>query len=87
MKVKTFRIPKQVVLPGLLVAVRQVPKGDPELDGADAAWDYDEETAVIRICAALSIRRKRYLLIHELGHVVHDYLHDVRDNHKHVVDK
>jgi Zn-dependent peptidase ImmA (M78 family) len=87
MKIKAFRIPKQVVIPGLVVSVRQTPKGDAALDGADAAWDYDVDKAVITICQTLSLRRKRYLLWHELGHVLWDLLHDVRDNHKHVVDK
>lgn len=101
MKVKLFRIPKQIVLPGLLVTVRQLPPDNPALgrtpacracgsqesDGADATWEYDETTAVININRKCSIRRKRYLVIHELGHVMWDYLHDVRDNHQHVVDK
>lgn len=101
MKVKLFRIPKQIVLPGLLVTVRQLPSDHPSLGktpackacgslegaAADATWEYDETTAVINLNARASIRRKRYLVIHELGHVMWDYLHDVRDNHKHVVDK
>ncbi len=88
MKVKAFRIPKQVVLPGLLVVVHQVPPGHDDLGAdADATWDYDEDKAVITICKSLSIRRKRYLMWHELGHVLWDLMHDVRDNHKNVVDK
>lgn len=87
MKVKAFRIPKLIPIPGLLISVRQVRRADPALDGGDATWDYDDDKAVISICRALSIRRKRYLLWHELGHVLLDLMHDVRDNHKHVVDK
>lgn len=101
MKVKLFRIPKLIPLPGLLVTVRQLPRDHPALakapacrhcgrgaeDGADATWEYDDDSAVINICKTLSIRRKRYLVIHELGHVLWDYLHDVRDNHPHVIDK
>jgi Zn-dependent peptidase ImmA (M78 family) len=87
MKIKAFRIPKQVVIPGLTVSVRQAPRNDPDLLGADATWDYDENKATIVICQALSIRRKRYLLWHELVHALLDLIHDARDNHKHVVDK
>jgi hypothetical protein len=94
-KVKPFRIPKQIVLPGLLVTVRQVAANDPALgvgDGifGDATWDYEEGDggkAVISIRKSAPLRRKRYLVWHELGHVLWDLMHDVRDNHKHVVDK
>jgi Zn-dependent peptidase ImmA (M78 family) len=87
MKIKAFRIPKQVVIPGLLVSVRQVRGSDSALDGADATWVYDDDKAIVNICRTLPLRRKRYLLWHELGHVLWDLMHDVRDNHKHVVDK
>lgn len=87
MKIRPFRIPKHIVIPGLLVSVRQVQKDDPALDGGDATWDYDDNKALINICKTLPLRRKRYLLWHELGHVLWDLMHDVRDNHKHVVDK
>lgn len=87
MKVKPFRIPRQIVIPGLLVTVRQLPADHKDLDGADATWDYDDDRAVINVCRSLPIRRKRYLVWHELGHVILDLLHDVRDNHKNVVDK
>lgn len=87
MKVKPFRIPRVIVIPGLLVTVRQLPAAHPALDGADATWEYDDEKAVINIRRAASVRRKRYLVYHELGHVLWDLLHDVRDNHKQVVDK
>ena len=91
MKVKAFRIPKQIVLPGLLVSVHQVGPRHVSLangDGtfSDATWSYDDETAVISVRRTASLRRKRYLVWHELGHVLWDLIHDVRDNHKHVVD-
>jgi Zn-dependent peptidase ImmA (M78 family) len=90
-KVKAFRIPKAIIIPGLLVAVRQVSPTHEALsngDGtyADATWDYDTDHAVISVRKNATIRRKRYLVWHELGHVLWDLMHDVRDNHKHVVD-
>lgn len=85
MRVKPFRIPETIVLPGLLVYVRQVPASDPELQGADATWDYDDTNAVIRLRKSLAIKRKRYLLLHELFHVIADYMHDVGDNHQHII--
>ena len=92
MKVKAFRIPKQVVLPGLLVSVHQVPATHKSLDNgdgtfSDATWTYDDRTAVISVRRSAPLRRKRYLVWHELGHVLWDLMHDVRDNHKRVVDK
>lgn len=87
MKVKPFRIPKQIVIPGLLVTVKQLAADHEDLEGADATWDYDESHAVINLRRSASLRRKRYLVYHELGHVLWDLMHDVRDNHKHVVDK
>lgn len=88
MKVKPFRIPKVIVIPGLLVVVNQRPRNHPDLgQDVDATWDYDTDKAVITICRSVSLRRKRYLIWHELGHVIWDLLHDVRDNHKKVVDK
>ncbi len=95
MKVKPFRIPKQVVLPGLLVSVRQVSADHTSLnngDGtfSDATWEYGEGPggkAVINVRKTASLPRRRYLVWHELGHVLWDLMHDVRDNHKNVVDR
>lgn len=85
MRVRRFRIPEHIVLPGLLVKVIQVPGSDPELQGADATWDYDDTTAVITIRKNQPIKRKRYLLLHELIHVIADYHHDAGDNHQHII--
>jgi Zn-dependent peptidase ImmA (M78 family) len=85
MRVRRFRIPDHIVLPGLLVRVKQVPASDPELQGADATWDYDDTTAVITIKRSVPIKRKRYLLLHELIHVLADYHHDAGDNHQHII--
>jgi Zn-dependent peptidase ImmA (M78 family) len=87
MKIRRFRIPTHIVLPGLLVNVKQVmgKESDLELQGADATWDYDDTTAVIRLRKNLPIKRKRYLLLHELIHVIADYHHDAGDNHQHII--
>jgi hypothetical protein len=82
-KVRPFRIPKSIVLPGLVVSVREGKRDAHPLEGADGDWRYDEPdgTATITLNRALPIERKRYILIHELQHVLVDYLHDVLDNH------
>lgn len=76
MKIVEFRIPKSITLPGLVIQVKQVTPE--ELGGnADGSWDYDPATgkAEIRINKRLKISRRRYILIHELQHVMTDYLH------------
>jgi Zn-dependent peptidase ImmA (M78 family) len=85
MRVRRFRIPEHIVLPGLLVVVKEVLASDPELGGDDASWDYDATSAIIRIRQTLPIKRKRYLLLHELFHVIADYHHDAGDNHQHII--
>lgn len=80
-KVRPFRIPNAIVLPGLLVAVREDDAESTALEGADGDWNYDERAAVITLNRALPIERKRYILLHELQHVLTDYMHDVLDNH------
>lgn len=75
MKIRPFRIPKQVVIPGLVVRVQEVPASSEELDGAKATWDYDKDgRAVITVRQDLSIEKKRYLILHEMQHLVIDYL-------------
>lgn len=74
MKIKPFRIPAQVVLPGLMVRVYVKPRKGPELDGNTATWEYDDKgTANIYIASDIPIRRKRWALLHELQHVMVDY--------------
>lgn len=81
MKVKPFRVPEQIVLPGLVVQVRQVNRSTPELEGADGSWEYTGGTATIYVCKSMGIKRKRYIILHELQHGMTDYLHDCLDNH------
>lgn len=74
------RIPKQVRFPfGYVVTVRQV--SDQELDkaieGVDACWDCNERSIWIR--RSLPIKRRRYLLAHELGHAWLDWQHQYLD--------
>jgi hypothetical protein len=77
-----FKIPKQVVLPGLVVQVRTVKPGEVDEDGDECPsksgdFDYDPKTkkAVIRLADDLTLEEARYTLIHELQHVMTDYLH------------
>ena len=81
MKVRSFRIPKAIVLPGLVVSVHEDDAASPILEGSDGDWRYDAASAVITLDRALTIERKRYILLHELQHVLTDYMHDVLDNH------
>lgn len=83
MKISRFRIPKSISLLGLRVSVRQLPDSDMT---ADASWEYDSEgAAVIFIRKSLSIKRKRYLLVHEMGHVILDFMHEGLDNNADVM--
>jgi Zn-dependent peptidase ImmA (M78 family) len=77
-----FRIPKQVVLPGLIVQVRVVPPGEVDQDGdgcpskgGDFFYDPETRRALIRIANDATKEEARYILIHELQHVMTDYLH------------
>lgn len=75
MKIKAFRIPKQIVLPGLVVQVRQVGASDDVLDKATGAWYYDETgVAVILLNKRKSLAVQRYTLLHEMQHVMVDLL-------------
>jgi Zn-dependent peptidase ImmA (M78 family) len=82
--IKRFRIPKTIRLPGVVVRVFVVPPSELD-DDCDACWMYDEGKPVIRISASLGIKRKRYLLYHELQHAIHDILHTaLQDNENEV---
>lgn len=71
-----MRLPKRVVLPfGYVVSVKQRP--DSEMEGQDGLWDV--ETRTISIRKSLPLRRRRYILIHELGHALWDSQHQHLD--------
>lgn len=82
MRIRPFRIPKQVVLPGLIVQVKVVVPGEMDEDGdvleskgGDFGYDPDTKKAVIRLASDLTLPEARYTLVHELQHVMTDYLH------------
>ena len=82
MRVLPFKIPKQIVLPGLIVQVHVVPPGHQDDEGDTllskySDWDYDpiRQRAVVRIASDLTLPGQRYALIHELQHILVDYLH------------
>mgnify|MGYP001604286677 FL=1 len=82
MKVKPFRIPKAIVLPGLVVQVSEVPPDGPELEGSmDGAWEYLDGAPRIWLNREMPLTRKRYMLLHELHHVIVDYLHTAMQEH------
>ena len=73
MRIRAFRIPKQIVLPGLVVTVREV--SDSNADGDCGWWEYDEAgTAVVYINKKYSLPVRRYTLYHELQHVMADLI-------------
>ena len=84
-KVKPFRIPKAIVLPGIVVRVLEVPSESPELEGADGAWEYVDGGPTVWINTSMVLPRKRYLLLHELHHVIVDYLHSAMQDHPELV--
>ena len=85
MKVRPFRIPKQIVLPGIVVTVIEDSASSPALEGADGAWTYIEGAPRITLNSQMALTRKRYILLHELHHVIVDYLHTAMQDHPHKV--
>lgn len=79
--IKAFRIPKMIRLPGVTIRVLQVPPSELEED-EDAGWYYDDGKPVIRINSKLALKRKRYLLYHELYHAIHDIMHVALQDHE-----
>jgi hypothetical protein len=67
-------IPSKIRLPGVTIRVRVVP---PAADRAlDGGWVYeppgDGEKALILIDGSLPLEFQRYVLLHELGHAIHE---------------
>ena len=91
MKLRPFRIPKHVVMPGLVIHVKVCSRASKELEGDDGAWAYDgpdggsPPSATMYIAAELTLPEQRYTLIHELGHVWWDYLHMALKYHSDIV--
>ncbi len=84
--VKRLVIPHRVHLPfGYIVAIRQIT--DTEMDEmieaddagepADGYWNPD--TRIIYLRKRLPMRRRRYILAHEMAHAVNDWLHHYLD--------
>lgn len=66
-------IPKSVTLPwGYKIKIRVVSR--PEI-GEDVDGLWDEEKREITICRDLPVKRKRYVLAHELQHAWLDWQH------------
>jgi len=77
------RIPSRVVLPfGYRISVRML--SDADMDqrdrDADGIWDPDNRTIYIR--KRLPVTRRRYILVHELGHAWLDWQHRFLDDGK-----
>ena len=78
-----MRLPTRISLPfGYAVTVKQV--SDTEMleeqeeeeraEVVDGLWDVDNRTIFVR--RSLSLRRKRYILGHEMCHALADWIHD-----------
>lgn len=78
-----MRLPARVCLPfGYVVLVRQVSDQemraqDDDGDLNDGLWDCETRTIYVR--SALPMKRRRYILAHELGHCLWDYQHAMFD--------
>lgn len=75
-----MNLPRVVHFPfGYTVAVKQVSdaemKAENDGEGVDGLWDC--ETRTIYILRSLSVRRKRYILGHEMIHALADWQHDM----------
>jgi len=84
-KLAAFRIPTRIHLPGVVIQVRLV---DPdEIEGQSAQWDYDAATgeARIRIDQHMPLAVKRYLLYHELQHVLVDLIDIALEYHSDLI--
>ena len=75
---KKLVIPNQIKFPfGYVVKVRQVlPVLLP--GGVDGTWDADSR--VIMINKLCNIKRRRYLITHEMQHALTDWTHWIMDN-------
>lgn len=77
------RIPRKISLPfGYIIRVRQLTnKQMDNMDkGCDGLWDVSLRTIYIR--KSLPLTRKRYILIHEVGHSFLDWQHQFIDEGK-----
>lgn len=77
------RIPHKIKLPfGYIICVKQLT--DNQMNAkereCDGLWDVDIKTIYIRKTAPLS--RRRYILMHELGHAWLDFTHEFLDDGK-----
>jgi hypothetical protein len=84
-RITRFKIPTTIVLPGVLVRVHVVSPVHEELQGNTAAWEYsDDGIANIYLNKKLSLKVQRFALLHELQHVMVDYLDQAIENHPHI---
>lgn len=78
MRISRFRIPRTVRLPGIVIAVHELPDTEMTHDGelCDGYFNYSIEdgTSWIDIRKNLPITKKRYVLIHEIQHAIVDLL-------------
>jgi Zn-dependent peptidase ImmA (M78 family) len=69
-----LRIPRNIPLPGFPVKVKLVREGVLVKD-SNADSDYGPSGGIIRIRKSLPLKMQRYCLVHELQHLLIDFLH------------
>lgn len=78
-----MRLPRQVRLPfGYTVQVKEVSDSEMRAEDEDGGLNdglWDAETKTIYVRASIPPRRKRYILVHEMGHALWDYQHELFD--------
>lgn len=74
MRVERFDIPDVIDLPGVTIEV-QVTERKYMTGGVDGYFTYTRSGWLIRIASDLTIRRQRYILLHELMHAMNDVMH------------
>lgn len=83
MAVSGGRVPARVYLPfGYVIPVRMVSRKEMRkvMDGQDLDGGWDPKTRRIYLYKGLRVKRKRYMLLHELAHALNDMLHELLDD-------
>lgn len=79
-----MRLPKRVTLPfGYVVKVveasdTEIAQQTEDCEVCDGLWDCETRTIYVR--ASLPLKRRRYILAHELGHCLWDFQHEMLDH-------
>ena len=75
----------------MVVRIMVIPRASEELGGDGGGWAYDAPggpgpSATIYLASDMTLAMKRYTLMHELQHVMVDYLHMALKYHPELVE-